>query len=80
MDDRRTGGSPVVGSFPLGFEPTEFNMESGGVIWMQGRRHLVRFDPKMRLPPQIPLRGQITSVQLPESNRQLFNRVRCCHP
>jgi signal transduction histidine kinase/CheY-like chemotaxis protein len=72
VDDHQSGDNPAVGSLPVGFEPTEFNMESGGIIWMQGRGHLIRFDPSVRPPPPVPLRAQITSVQLTESNRRFF--------
>ena len=72
VGDLKAGEHPPVGSLPLGFIATEFNMESGGVIWMQGREHLIRFDPRTARPPPLPLRAQITSVQLAASNRHLF--------
>jgi signal transduction histidine kinase len=73
VDDTKTGENPPVGTLPLGFEPTEFNMESGGVIWMQTREHLIRFDSRLPHPLTAPPRAQITSVQLVMSNRHLFN-------
>jgi signal transduction histidine kinase/CheY-like chemotaxis protein len=73
VDDQKSDKNVTVGSLPLSFEPTEFNMESGGVIWMQGRGHLIRFDPSMPRPPVEPVRAQITSVQLATSDRRFFN-------
>jgi signal transduction histidine kinase/CheY-like chemotaxis protein len=72
VDDTKAGEHPPMESLSLGFEPTEFNMESDGVILMQGRGHLVRFDPRLPRVPQLPLRAQITSVQLTGSNQRLF--------
>jgi signal transduction histidine kinase len=72
VDDKQNGENPPVGSLRLGFQPNEFDMESGGVIWMQGREHLIRFDPSMPRPQPPPLRAQITSVQLTATNRHLF--------
>jgi PAS domain S-box-containing protein len=40
---------------------------------MQSRGHLVRFDPGLPRAPQLPLRAQITSVQLTGSNQNLFS-------
>ena len=73
VDDRSSGENPPVGSLPLGFEPTEFKMEAGGVIWMQGREHLIRFDPRMAPPPPPAQHAQITSVQLTASDRHVSN-------
>jgi signal transduction histidine kinase/CheY-like chemotaxis protein len=72
VDDQKAGENPAGGSLALGFEPTEFQMETGGIIWMQGRGHLIRFDPGVPRPQSIPLRAQITSVQLAASNRHLL--------
>jgi PAS domain S-box-containing protein len=68
----RAGETPTGGSLPLGFEPTEFTMEPSGVIWMQARQHLLRFDPRLPQPPQIPLGAKITSVQLAASDQHFF--------
>jgi signal transduction histidine kinase len=72
VDDSMGGENPPVGSLQLGFQPNEFNMEPGGVIWMQGREHLIRYDPNVAGAPPPALRAQITSVQLLASNRCLF--------
>jgi len=72
-DDLRPGASLAGGTLPLGFEPTEFYMEPDGVIWMQARGHLVRYDPRMPKPPgDIPVKALITSVQLTASDRRLY--------
>jgi signal transduction histidine kinase/DNA-binding response OmpR family regulator len=71
IDDRHPGKSPAA-AVPLGFEPTEFTAEANGVVWMQSREHLVRFDPGVPNPPSLPLRAEITSVQLTTSNRRLY--------
>ncbi len=71
-DDTRGGVNPVVKSLPLGFEPTEFTMESDGVVWMQARGHLIRFDPRIPFPPAHPLDALITSVQLAASNHHFY--------
>jgi PAS domain S-box-containing protein len=72
VDDTKAGENPPVGSLALGFEPIDFNMESGGVIWMHSRGHLIRFDPRVPSPPADTPRAMITSVQFTESNRRLF--------
>jgi PAS domain S-box-containing protein len=72
VSDRQAAVKPVAESLPVGFEPEEFNMEPGGIIWMQGRGHLIRYDPSVPSLPAVPLRAQITSVQLPASNRSIF--------
>ena len=69
---QQAGERLPAGSLSLGFEPTDFNMESGGVIWMHSRGHLIRYDPSLPSVPPPPLRAQITSVQLTASNRHLF--------
>lgn len=72
IDDTKPGEKQIVRTLALGFEPTEFNMQSDGVIWMQGREHLIRYDPHMPSPPRIPPRAEITSVLLTASNLHLF--------
>jgi len=69
VDDLKDGANAQVGTVPLGFEPTEFNMESDGIVWMQGPGHLVRYDPAAPPVPSAPLRALITSVQLASNNR-----------
>ena len=72
VDDAKAGENPPVGTLALGFEPSEFQMESGGVIWMHGRGHLIRYDPSVPNPAPNPVLAQITSVQLTASNHHLF--------
>jgi signal transduction histidine kinase/DNA-binding response OmpR family regulator/streptogramin lyase len=72
VDDTRDSGRESKFAIPLGFEPTEFTMEATGVVWMQSRGHLARFDPRLPNPPSTPLRAQLTSVQLTASNRHLY--------
>ena len=72
IDDRQPGKGLVAETIPLGFEPTEFIAEASGAVWIQSRGHLVRFDPRLSTPPSPPLRAQLTSVQLPASNRHLY--------
>jgi signal transduction histidine kinase len=72
VDDTKSGEKPVAGTLSLGFQPTEFNMESNGVIWMQSREHLIRYDPRISGPTQTPVQAQITSVQLTASDHHLF--------
>ena len=73
VDDTKPGENPPVGTLPLGFEPLEFIMESGGVVWMHAHEHLIRFDSRLPHPLPPPPRAQITAVQLVMSNRHLFN-------
>jgi signal transduction histidine kinase len=73
VDDTKAGETPPVGTLPLGFEPLEFIMEPGGVIWLHSLGRLVRFDSRLPRPLASPPRAQITSVQLVMSNRHLFN-------
>jgi signal transduction histidine kinase len=73
VDDTKVRENPPLVSLPLGFEATEFNMESGGSVWMQSKGHLIRFDPDMPHLPPVPLRAQITSVLLATSDHHLFN-------
>jgi len=72
LDANKAGENPLVGTLPLSFQPIEFTMESDGIIWMENREHLVRFDPHTPSPPQPTLRAQITSVQLTASDRHFF--------
>ncbi len=66
-DGRRRSVETVV----LGFPCSEFTMETGGVVWLWGRRRLVRYDPRLRVAPS-PVPGCIvTSVQLNNSRRLL---------
>jgi len=69
LERNRPAGGRNAETVPLGFEPTDFTMEADGVVWMQTRGHLARFDPRMPNPPSSPLNAQITSVQLPATNR-----------
>ena len=73
VDDKKAGERPAVGSLSLGFEPTDFNMESNGVVWMHSRGHLIRFDPSLPFVAQPLVRAQITSVQQAASNHYRFN-------
>ncbi len=72
VDDLKAGENPPVGSLPVGFQPGEFTMQPDGVIWMQGREHLIRYDPHLPSPPPPPLRAKITSVLLAADDRHLF--------
>jgi len=73
VDDLREGDNPVVNSLPVGFEPTEFNMQPDGVVWMHGRGHLIRYDPGVPSLPTAPLQARITSVEYSASDRHMFN-------
>jgi signal transduction histidine kinase len=73
VDDAKAGENPPVGKLALGFEPTDFNMESGGIIWMHGRGHLIRYDPRLPSPAPSPVFAKITSVELTARNHHLFN-------
>jgi signal transduction histidine kinase/CheY-like chemotaxis protein len=71
VDDKHPAGRMAAEIVPLGFEPTDFTMEADGVVWMQTRGHLARFDPRLPEPPSPPLAAQITSVLLTASNRHI---------
>ena len=72
IDEHRPGGGSAGEIILLGYQPTEFTMEANGVVWMQVRDHLLRFDPRLPDPPSNPLHAQITSVQLTGSNRRFY--------
>jgi two-component system, sensor histidine kinase and response regulator len=72
INDRHSGKGLAPETVPLGFEPTEFTAEASGVVWMQAREHLVRFDPRLTAPPSVPPRAEVTSIQLTTSNRRLY--------
>jgi signal transduction histidine kinase len=80
VDDTKPGRKASVGTLSLGFQPTEFNMQSDGVIWMQGREHLIRYDPHMPSPARLPVRAEITSVLLSASDRHIFTPGAALHP
>ena len=73
IDHNLPAGGLAAETVPLGFEPTDFTMEADGVVWMQTRGHLARFDPRLPNPPSPPLDAQITSVQLTASNRHFHS-------
>jgi len=73
IDPNHQEGGKAASTIPLGFEPTDFTMEANGVVWMQTRGHLARYDPHIPNPPSPPLGAQIISVQLTASNRHVQN-------
>jgi len=57
---------------PPGLRPFFFTFETNGVVWLQGRRRMMRYDPGVPLPAEPPLRSLITHVTLAASDRTLF--------
>jgi hypothetical protein len=68
--------SPVahetVAAIPRGLRPLYFTPQSDGVMWMNERMRLARFDPALPAPEAPRLRAQITRVELPASGLVLF--------
>ena len=58
---------------PIGYEPNEFTMETGGVVWTWSKQRFSRFDPRMPQPPDSAPKAQINLVHFTASKRYLFN-------
>jgi len=71
IDEAPDGRRRSVETVVLGFPCSEFTMETDGVVWIWGRRRLVRYDPRLRADPAPVPACLVTSVQLNNSRRQL---------
>ncbi|MFT3829576.1 MAG: response regulator [Opitutaceae bacterium] len=67
----RPGAEPLRRWIPVGFSPSEFTMEAGGVVWLWDRRHLLRYDPHLQPPAVRAPACVVTRIQFPNTNRWL---------
>ena len=73
IDDIRPGHPHTSKVMPVGFGPSEYTIQDDGIVWMWEARRLARFDPHVQEFQPAPLRALVTSVQLPGSNRRIFD-------
>ncbi len=72
LDTSNAPQGAEVFRFPPGVQPFFFRMETDGVVWMEQRRRLMRFDPSIPLPAVEPLRALVTQVEFPGSRRTYY--------
>jgi PAS domain S-box-containing protein len=71
LDAQTPGAVPEV--MPVPFSPYEYKFEQDGVVWLTGSRRIQRYDIHARTYGITQPRVVLTSVQFPNSNRQLFD-------
>ena len=57
---------------PFDFEPSEFTMEEGGVVWAWTKQRFSRYDPAIPQIKQAKLKALITLVQFTAGKRHVF--------
>ena len=70
--EENAAGRRAVNLVPVGYEPNEFTVEEGGVVWMWAKQRLSRFDPKMPQAKKTSLKAVINLVQFTASKRHVF--------
>jgi PAS domain S-box-containing protein len=68
-----TSQAAPLETLPAGFIPNYFAPQKDGVMWMHQRIRLVRFDPSMPSPAQVPLHAIITQVRRDAGGTTLFS-------
>ena len=58
---------------PDDLRPIIFTAQSDGVVWMNQRMHIARFDPAIQLSASSLPHAQITRIEFPASNRILYS-------
>ena len=79
MVDKNTAGVRSIRLMPVDYEPNEFTMEEGGVVWTWSKQHLSRFDPAMPHAGKSVLKAAINLVQFTRraSGTSFPRRPRC---
>ncbi len=72
IDPRSPRASESTETMPEGLRPFYFTPQNDGVVWMNERMRLARFDPTLPAPEPAPLRAIITRVELPASGLVLY--------
>ncbi len=70
LDPSHAQSAPVKVDIP--FAPVQYTFETGGTVWLRGDRRFARYDPRAPAPVAGNAHAVITSVQFPNSNRQLI--------
>jgi len=73
VDAAPTGNARITNLMPVGFEPSEFTMEGGGVVWIWANRRLMRYDPDLPKAPLQPLKAIINYVQFNAVDQHVFS-------
>lgn len=70
LDPEHPEAAPVKVNIP--FAPVQYTFETDGTVWLRGDRLFARYDPRAPASVAGNAHAVITSVQFPNSNRQLF--------
>ena len=60
-------------SIPLELHPYHMTPQDDGVVWLNQRMHVARFDPGVPLPGKTPLRALITRLEFPSTDRVIYS-------
>jgi PAS domain S-box-containing protein len=80
LDTTSSQHPTVVHRFPPGIQPFFFRMESDGVVWLEQRRRLMRFDPSVPMPTVEPLRALVTQVEFTGERRTFYGPLAALDP
>lgn len=58
---------------PVELHPYHMTPQDDGVVWLNQRMHVARFDPNVTLPAKPPLRALITRLEFPLTDRTLYS-------
>ena len=72
IDPKTPAATGSLEAIPDGLHPLYFTPQSDGVVWMNQRMRVARFDPSLPLPEPVPLHAQITRIEFPTSNRIIY--------
>ena len=57
--DERAPPEQRVHTMAMGFTPSEYTVETNGVVWMWDSGHFVRYDPNLPVPTRLQLRASV---------------------
>jgi len=72
MVERNKAGVSTTSRVQIGYEPSEFTMEEGGVVWTWAKQRFSRYDPTIVQPKKTTLRAVINFVQFTATKRYVF--------